>query len=202
MSHLSFAAQGRMGARRSRVAGFTLIEVVVALSILSLIMLATLTALRTFANTQGSLDKLTGRIDEVRTVSGFLRDSLDSTVFEADSGGLGLGGYGGGEMAYFAGSAQSVEWKSPVLFGEGFGGTFLLQLASESDTLLLRWQEPGPQGRPVDWEGAESRVLVESLDEFEVAYMPEFGMDWEEEWTKLESPALVKMTIKANGRLA
>ena len=48
--------------------GFTLIEVVVALSILSLLMLAVISALRTFGNTQVSLEKLTDRVDQMRTV--------------------------------------------------------------------------------------------------------------------------------------
>ena len=180
--------------------GFTLIEVIVALAILSLIMLATVSALRTFANTQGSLDELTGRIDEVRTISSFLRDSLDSTVFEADSGGLALGGYGGGEMAYFAGTPASLEWKSPVLFGEGFGGTFLLQLAHEDEALLLRWKEPVAAGEPIKWAGAQSRVLISNVDEFEVMFLSEFGAQWKDHWVQPKSPALVRMTIKSGGR--
>ena len=64
--------------------GFTLVEVVVALTILSLIMLATVTGLRTLANTQGTLERVTARIDEVRTVSGFLRDLMEATAEHRD----------------------------------------------------------------------------------------------------------------------
>ncbi len=181
-----------------RVRGFTLIEVIVALAILSLIMLATISAMRTFANTQSSLDSLSGRIDEIRTVSSFLRDTLDSTVFAADSGGLSLGGHGGEELAYFAGTAKSVDWKAPILFGEGFGGTFLLRLAHEQDQLLLRWQEPVEPGQPVEWNGTESRVLVASVEAFEVGFLSEFGREWQDEWKSLESPALIRLRIKAN----
>jgi general secretion pathway protein J len=183
---------------RSSALGFTLIEVIVALAILSLIMLATISAMRTFANTQSSLDRLSGRIDEIRTVSSFLRDTLDSTVFAADSGGLSLGGHGGQELAYFAGTANSVDWKAPILFGEGFGGTFLLRLAHEQDQLLLRWQEPVEPGLPVDWNDTESRVMVASVQAFEVGFLPDFGREWEEEWDSLDSPALIRLRIKAN----
>ena len=81
-------APGRNGGVKP-AAGFTLVEVVVALTILSLIMLATVTALRTLANTQGTLERVTARIDEVRTVSGFLRDLMEAAV-------VGEGGSGGG----------------------------------------------------------------------------------------------------------
>jgi general secretion pathway protein J len=187
---------------RSRGAGFTLIEVIVALSILSLVMLATVTALRTFANTQSSLDSMTTRIDEVRTVSSFLRDSLDSTLFDSAGNGLTLGGYGGQEAAYFAGDEKSLEWKAPILFGESFGGTFLLQLSKIESELVLRWQEPLPPGQPVEWEGAPSRVLAYDVEEFEVAFLAKFGDEWRSEWDSKngESPALIKMNIKASER--
>ena len=180
--------------------GFTLIEVIVALAILSLIMLATISAMRTFANTQGSLDRLSGRIDEIRTVSSFLRDTLDSTVFSAGNGGLSLGGRGGQELAYFAGTGSSVDWKAPILFGEGFGGTFLLRLAHEQDQLLLRWQEPVEPGQPVEWNDTESRVMVASVEAFEASFLPEFGDEWQEDWKSLDSPALIRLRIKANGK--
>ena len=72
--------------------GFTLVEVMVALSILSLLLLATISALRTFGNTQVSVEKLTNRVDEVRTVSGFLRDTLQSAVVGTRRSRLSLGG--------------------------------------------------------------------------------------------------------------
>ena len=58
-----------MGARPNR--GFTLIEVVVSLAILSLVLLGTVTGLRTLGNTQESLERVTDRAEEVRTVRFF-----------------------------------------------------------------------------------------------------------------------------------
>jgi len=184
--------------RKSR--GFTLVEVIVSLAVLSLIMLATVSALRTFANTQTSLDKLTLRIDEVRTVSSFLRDALDSTVYAGGAEKLSLGGRGEKEFAYFAGTSSTFSWKAPVLFGEGYGGTFLLQLSHEEDEMLLRWQEPLPTNVRPEWTDTESRVLVSSVEEFQVKYLPDFGREWVTGWHSAESPALIKMTIKAGGR--
>ena len=105
----------------SRSSGFTLVEVVVATVVLSLLLLATVTALRTFGNTQLALERKTLRVDEIRSVSNFLRDLMESTVVGNDSGGLSLGA-GSGGSTYFKLREQGVEWKSTVLFGEAFGG--------------------------------------------------------------------------------
>ena len=86
-----------MTGQGTRSAGFTLVEVMVSITVLSMILLATVTALRTFGNTQSSLQRMTHRVDEVRSVSGFLRAAIESaTIAEDASGGLALGGSGGG----------------------------------------------------------------------------------------------------------
>ncbi|MEH6593521.1 MAG: prepilin-type N-terminal cleavage/methylation domain-containing protein [Halioglobus sp.] len=191
----------------ARPSGFTLVEVVVALGIMSLIMLATISALRTFGNTQVSLDRLTGRIDDVRTVSSFLRDMLQSTVPYVEgssSGGLSLGGgTGGAETSYFRGTATSLEWKAPVQFGEGYGGMHLLQVREAEGSMVLRWQQPPGSmrmGDPVSWGGTDSRVLVAQLESLEIAYKAEFDSEWQTEWQNDESPALVKLNLKVAGR--
>jgi general secretion pathway protein J len=86
--------------RDSASRGFTLIEVVVSLAILSLVLLGTVTGLRTLGNTHVSLERVTQRADEVRTVSAFLRDLMESAVVGSGSGGLTLGG-GSSAASYF-----------------------------------------------------------------------------------------------------
>lgn len=181
--------------------GFTLVEVVVALGVLSLILLATVSALRTFANTQVSLDKIVARVDEVRTLSSFLRDTLGGAVTGSnEGGGMSFGG-GASELAHFAGDEKSLSWKTTALFGEAYGGTVLMRIAKEDDTLMLYWQDPLPPGIPVVWENKNSRILLESVEEFEVSFRPEFDLDWQSgEWDTPGAPALVRLTIKAGGR--
>jgi len=185
----------------STVRGFTLVEVVVSLGVLSLILLATVSALRTFANTQVSLDRMMARVDEVRTVSGFLRDLFEGAVpGEKRGGGLSLGG-GSSELAYFEGTATSVEWKAPVLFGEAYGGTMLLRLAAEGGVLKLYWQAPPPRNMRVNWNDRSSRVLIDKVEQFQVSYRSEFNRAWEDsDWTGEGAPALLRLSIKANGR--
>lgn len=183
-----------------REPGFTLVEVVVSLAILSLILLATVSALRTFANTQKSLDRVSGRMDEVRSVSRFLRESLEAAVTgETGSGGLTLGA-SESQPAYFRASAESAEWKSAMSFGERYGGVFIVRVAREGDDLVLRWREPITLVRRTGWEEAPSKVLVSGVQHFEVAVRPEFGLDWEDEWVRQVPPAVVRFRIRARDR--
>lgn len=186
----------RSGAGR----GFTLIEVVVALAILSLLMPATITGLRTLASTQITIERMTARVDEVRTVSSFLRDALESAVVSGRGGGrLSLGG-GRRESTFFEMSPDSLAWKSTILFGEGYGGSHLLRVAREAGQLVLRWQEQPASGRAVDWDGAPSRVLAEKLDEFRVSYRRSFAAPWRNDWDRGGAPALVRLQVRAGGR--
>jgi len=187
--------------RRHASRGFTLVEVVVALGILSLILLATVSALRTFANTQVSLDRMVERVDEVRTISGFLRELLGGAATGTNrGGGLSFGG-GGAELAYFEGDSSSLQWKAPVLFGEAYGGTLLLRLEKKDSTLLLHWQDPPANNANVVWSDDSSRALLTDVEEFKVSFRSEFDLDWQSGvWENEGAPALVRLAIKAGGR--
>jgi general secretion pathway protein J len=181
--------------------GFTLVEMVVALTILSLILLATVTGLRTLANTQGSLDRVTERIDEVRTVSSFLRDLLESAVAGEGSGGSGLVlGGSSRQSAYFEMTDQSLAWKATVLFGEGFGGTYLVRVAKEDDRLVLRWQEPAMSESGVNWSEADARALVLGVEEFDLAWREDYRQPWQGEWEAGDRARWVRLQLKSSGR--
>ena len=181
--------------------GFTLVEVMVALTILSLIMLTTITSLRTLGNTQGSIDRLTERVDDMRTMSGFLRDTLESTVVGGTSGGLAFAGQAASVgTTYFEMEPKALIWKSTVQFGEGYGGSHFLRVAQEENNLVMRWQELTQSGVPGKWESAPSRVMVHKLEDFELAYRREFKEDWQVEWDGAGLPALVRARLKVAGR--
>lgn len=187
--------------RHHSTKGFTLVEVVVAMAVLSLLMLATVTGLRTLGNTQVALERKTARVDEVRTVSVFLRDLMESAIVGSGGGGLTLGG-GSMGSTYFRLIDGGAEWKSTILFGESFGGTYVVRVAREGDELMLRWVEPLPNGRPPEkWDDTPSRVLVRELEEFSVFARKEFDSEWQDRWTESrQAPALVRMQVKSSGR--
>ena len=187
----------RGGAKRQR--GFTLVEVMVSLTLLSLVMLATITGLRTLANTQEAIERMTGRVDEVRSVSGFLRDTLQSAVIGASRSRLSLGG-SREDSTFFETSGTSLAWKSIVLFGEGFGGSYLVRVAKEENLLVLRWQEPAPRGKAKDWKKMPSRVLVKNLEEFKLSFRKDFSAPWTDSIGRDVVPVLVRFQVKAAGR--
>lgn len=194
------AGMAGTGCRARAGSGFTLVEVVVALSILSLVLLATVTGLRTLAKTQASVERMTGRIDEIRTVSSFLRDSMESAaVGSGGAGGLALGARSR-ESAYFELTPDALIWKSTILIGERFGGSYLLRLAREDDLLVLRWQEPGVSGQPRDWRGAPMRTLADEVEEFEISWRGDYRGDWQGEWRRGDVAGWVRLQLRAGGR--
>jgi general secretion pathway protein J len=199
---VSFAAIDRYAFRRCTTeAAFTLVEVLVATTILSLIMLTTVTALHTLANTHGTVEKMTDRVDEVRSVSAFLRDILESTVVGSESSGLSLGGAGAaGDTSHFRHGVDFLEMKSTILFGEGYGGSYLVRVGKEGTELVLRWQETPVNGAILNWAEMPSRVVIGQLEEFTVATQMEYGSGWSDQWSEGESPSLVLLKIKAAGR--
>lgn len=194
-SNLAFNCRRNFGS-----GGFTLVEVVVSLAILSLIMVATISSLRTFAQTQTSLEGVTQRIDEIRSVSSFLRDTFESSVIgKGRSSGLSMGG-GTTAGSYLMGEPSAMNWKAFVQFGEGYGGAFLVRVERDDDQLKLRWQDIPATLENVSWDNASERVLVEGVEELQLDYRKELNSDWQGEWVQQSSPSLVRMTIKAHGR--
>tara|TARA_R110001599_G_scaffold145321_1_gene327639 strand:- start:96010 stop:96627 length:618 start_codon:yes stop_codon:yes gene_type:complete len=186
--------------RRHDNSGFSLVEVVVALSILSLVLLATVTGLRTLANTQVTVERMTERVDEVRTVSSFLRDTMESAaVGSGGAGGLSLGA-ASKEEAYFELSSNALIWKSTILIGERFGGSYLLRLAREDDLLVLRWQKPLVPGQPKEWREAQVRTLADELQEFEISWREGFRDEWQREWRPGDVAGWVRLQIRTGGR--
>lgn len=193
-----------MPQRTQRVggAGFTLVEVMVSIALLSLILLTTITALRTLGNTQGSIERLTNRVDEVRTVSTFMRDLLESTVVGSGPSEIVAGPTSGGGASYFVFGEDFLELKATVLFGELYGGSYLVRMAKEESQLVLRWQEPPRDQVAPQWRDTPSRVVIENLEEFTVATRKEYANEWSETMDDddMATPALVRLRVKAAGR--
>jgi len=180
--------------------GFTLVEVMVSLTILTMVLLGTVTGMRTLGNTQASIERATARVDEVRTVSGFLRGLMESAVV-GGQGGLTLGG-GSREATYFRLGEGYIEWKTNILFGEAYGGVHVVRIADEDGQLMLRWLEPElTRSSPEPWAEAPSRALVRDVEEFSIAVRETFSQDWRLDWEdSATAPALVRLQIKSAGR--
>lgn len=179
--------------------GFTLVEVVVALAVLSLVMLATVTGLRTLANTQRTLETLATRNDELRAVSGFLRDALGSTVIGRNRGGLSLGG-GMESRTVFDLREDALLWKTVLRFGESRGGVQVVRVAQEEAQLVLRWAGDEALRAGFRWNSAPSRTLVDDLQEFRVAYRRAPQQAWRSSWDRRGAPGWVRLRIRSHDR--
>lgn len=185
--------------------GFTLVEVMVAIAVFSLIMLTTVAGFRTLGNTASTIDRMTDRSDELRSVSGFLRDALENSVVGTASGGndsLGFGGSGvsAGPAAFFRVSKDSLEWRAKILFGEAYGGSYFLRLARRGEKLVLQWQDPKGGGEPGSWQDAPQRTVLNGLEVLEIWTRLDAGEPWVREDVGRVTPSHVKLVVKANGR--
>lgn len=186
----------------SRPRGFTLLEVMVALTLLSMIMVATITALRTLANTKTSVAQVTNRVDEIRVISEFLRNTIGAAmpvvrVGSAAEDFLDGDAYG----TYFTGDTTRLMWVSPLVAGADMGGAFIMQLALVEDRLELKWHPYQSDVLAVNWNELEPRVLLQSVDDFQVGYLAAYGGDWLDLWAGAQrNPAAVRISIRSGGR--
>jgi len=185
-----------------RAKGFTLIEVIIALSILSMIMVATISSLRTFGNTKAVIERTTARVDEVRLVSAYLRASIQGAMPVVRIGASPeFQGFRGNYGTFFLGSAQEMVWVAPVTAGAGFGGTFIIRLSREGDRLVMRWLPYDRNVANLDWSGQVGETLTENLEEFTLGYRSGYEEDWIDSWDATQGlPVLVRLNLKSRGR--
>jgi general secretion pathway protein J len=186
----------------SRPRGFTLLEVMIALTLLSMVMVATITALRTLGNTKASVAQVTDRVDGIRVLSEFLRNTIGAAMPVVRVGSATQELVGGGVYStYFAGDTTQLVWVAPLVAGADMGGAFVMQLALVEDRLELKWHPYQSDAAAVDWDALESRVLLQSVDEFQVGYLANYGEEWLDFWSASQRiPVAVRLTLRSGER--
>lgn len=155
---------------KHREYGFTLVEVLVVMAMLSLIMLAMGGALRTTAQTEERVDQRLLQADELRSSSDFLRGVLGRVSAQKRPGPLAAG-----QNAYFfRGMAQELEWMGIMPARHGVGGRHQFRLALEgragARAVVLRFAPWNGLEPAVDWARAEAYVLVPQATALELQY--------------------------------
>jgi len=167
-------------------AGFTLVEVLVATALLSLVMLGLLTAMRSFAQTEARIDERI-RIDgDLRAGERFLR-----TVMSTVSPRLRPTTAGAAKQIDFAGGADSMRWIGVMPARHGAGGLYRFHLylrpagADEPAALMLDFA-PYAVGfeAPLDPAAAQSRVMLARVGEIRLRYQDDLrsGEQWLADW--------------------
>ena len=136
--------------------GMTLVEVIVATVIFSMIMLATVTALRAFAGTYAKLEEITARTTQMREADRFLRVILRSAINRPDFFDMGL---------------HALHWVAPIDRVGSAGGLQHLRLSREGNRLMLSFAPVIGSDTPPAWGSVAPAVpLISELDSVRFLY--------------------------------
>lgn len=178
--------------------GFTLVEVLVVMALLSAVMLALGSALRTVAQAEERIDQRLGRADEMRIAVAFVRSTLGRI-----SGRKVVGPPPSTAAVLFAADRSSLAWIGIMPARYGAGGRYFFRLAVEPDqqqqaALMVRFKPWVDAAVFPDWSGAEARVLAKNLTGVAMSYMDtEEGVSWTSTWTaKDRLPDLLRIEVE------
>jgi len=166
--------------------GFTLVEVLVATALLSLVMLGMLTAMRSFAQSETRIDERIRIDDDLRVSERFLRTVISTVSARNRSTPAGAP-----KEIDFTGGADSMRWIGVMPARHGAGGLYRFHLyarpasADQPTTLMLEFVPyvPGFEG-PLDPGAVQSRAMATDIGEVRFRYQDDLasGEQWLAEW--------------------
>lgn len=162
------AAQTAGRARRFPQRGFTLLELLVVMTLLSVIMVGLVSALRTMAQTESKIDERLDRLDEARVARSFLHQTLTRvSAYPLDAPGL-----PGKKTVAFVADENSLTWVGIMPARPGLGGRYFFRLrvedTADGQALVLRFAPWMPNTWFPDWSQAEHRVLIRGIHRLRV----------------------------------
>ena len=184
--------------------GFTLVEILVVITLLSVIMLALGAAMRTIAQTEERVDERLQRSDQMRVATGFLESALGRVSARRSA----LATPGAASTFLFSGAPDTVAWVGVMPARYGAGGRNYFRLAPERQgaktNLVLRFAPWTGSGAFPDWQSADSRALVKEVTSLGIEYAQEDGpvQLWRTEWPFRDRlPNRIRLSIRT-GALA
>lgn len=155
---------------RSALQGFTLVELLVTMALLSLLMLGMASALRTMAQTEERVDARLAKADEFRVATGFLRSIVGRVSVRKNPTPITQGA----SPYLFMGTPTALSWVGIMPARYGAGGRNFFHLAVEPvqgvPALVIRFLPWVDSTEFPDWGQAESRVLVHGVTSFALTY--------------------------------
>ena len=176
------------GSAPSRSRGFTLLEILVVMTLLSVIMLALGSALRSIGQTERGVDRRLERSDEFRVAVEFLRSALGRISGNRVPNAL----RPGGSPYQFQAAANSLDWIGilPARFGAGGRSYFHLAIEPTNQAgfgpqaLALRYAPYTGAAEFPDWTQAQVLYLVGNTSALSLTYAdarqdpPTWTSDW------------------------
>ena len=182
--------------------GFTLLELLVAITLLGMLMAALFGALRLGARVWETGEERLDAGTRVQVVQDFLRQQLGQTVPISEIG----GDAGSLQNLVFGGGSQGLRFVSLLPAHQG-GGTALMELGlrpaateGEPGDLVLRIRPLDLTGNGTADEPGELRILIDAVESLEISYFgsAQSGADpiWWQEWQAQRSlPSLVRVRL-------
>lgn len=178
--------------------GFTLLEVLVAMTLMSVILLLLYSGMRFGAR---SWEVSTARAEissELRLVQDFIRRQWrqSNTVFYNDDD--------EGLIVAFHGESNELQLVAPMLAHLGFGGLYWVHydLADDGGTrvLRLRWWPYQPDGNTREEDPAGENILLRGVNELHFSYFgaeePQDDPEWHDTWDSVRlRPQLIRLTL-------
>jgi len=184
----------------SRSGGLTLIEVLIALTLTSLLLLGLMTGLRGISDASIRSGEVADRISDMRLVSDFLYRHLRVTVPLRQQHGA-----EGESWAGLVGEEDRLQWLAPMQAANAPGDLFIFRLtrvvSGERHELRLAYMPYPETGWEGGWAPLASHRLVDELGEFRIRYQhPESG-EWETSWRHhAMMPTRLGIQVQASGR--
>ena len=186
-----------------RRGGFTLVEVLVAMALLSLLMLGLLTAMRSFAQSETRIDERIRVDDDLRVSERFLR-----SIMAGISPRPKVAPAGAPKEVDFAGAAAAMRWVGVMPARHGAGGLYRFHLyaqpstAGEPSALVLEFY-PYVSGfeAPLDPAAVQSRAMASDIGEVRFRYQDDLasGEQWLDEWPYVDRlPRRVGLTVASD----
>ena len=165
--------------------GFTLVELIVVLVLLSLVTLTLASVMRTAAQTEERVDARLERIDDLRIASDFIRAVLGRVSAQKRVGIL----EPGGSQYYFVGAASEVQWVGVMPARYGAGGRYHFRLGvADGGVLTLQFVPWTDASTPPDWSVAQNATLLSGVTGLALRYEDAAvePPDWSPQWTLID----------------
>jgi len=182
-----------------RQAGFTLLELIVAITLMGLVLMVLYSGLRLGLNSWDGGEQRAEATNRLRLAQEFLRRQLAQsiTVYHVNDRQE--------QQVVFAGRTDEIEFVAPMLAQLGQGGLYRVRVGMADGRLWIRWRPY----LPTDPEAGEEQetVLLEGVSDVEWAYFgpgqdndPQSLPRWVSDWASTQRrPQLVRLNLHLNG---
>ena len=191
----------------NRQSGFTLLELLIAMTLMGLILVMLYGGLRVGIRSWEGGEERAETVNQIRLVQELIRRQFRQSVttYRNDEN--------EGRVIAFHGEPERVSLVTPMLAHLGLGGLYYVQIDmvenNDIGKLRLRWQpfraDVAQDNEETEDAGMGETVLLNGVSEVQWAYFdpPESveGPEWHDQWENVsESPLLVRLRLKLQGK--